>query len=319
MNPEQRQQVDGYLDGTLTEGQEAELNAWIKASPENAIAFADVVRFHDHLHGLIQTSPMEYEEPGGAEKSTPATSNGPSARWRGRVGLVGGFAALVAVVLFGLWSSNPQQARAATELNRLIEKAGETGDRTYIIRSLDPNPSPTEPRQPPIDRARLSIRPPDRYVLIRYFPDERPYVTGSDGERNWDVPPTAPVRVSRDPLRFRWPLPGHEYGIPFADLRSDLVRLRDAYTVSPLASDAAGNRGLLAVKKSPEYRGPNRVELWYDPATCVIHRMVFAGLSKSRGGPDSVAVDLLEQRDLGTDFFRHQSHHAADRRVIEED
>jgi len=86
-----------------------------------------------------------------------------------------------------------------------------------------------------------------------------------------------------------------------------------------LDAGGAGNRGLLAVKKSAEYRGPNRVELWYDPATGVIHRMVFAGMPKARGGPDSVAVELLEQRDLGGDFFRHQTHHAADRRVIEED
>ncbi len=57
----------------------------------------------------------------------------------------------------------------------------------------------------------------------------------------------------------------------------------------------------------------------YDPATGVIHRMVFVGLPKARGGPDSVAVELLERRELGGDFVRHQAHHAADRRAIEED
>jgi hypothetical protein len=127
------------------------------------------------------------------------------------------------------------------------------------------------------------------------------------------------VRVSGDPLRFRGPVPGHQHGIPFADLRSDLVQLRDAYVVTRLGSDEAGKRGLLAIKKSTEYRGPNRVELWYDAATGVIHRMMFAGMPKARGGPDSVAVELLEQRELGNEFFRHQAHHAADRRVIEED
>ena len=319
MNPEQRQLADGYLDGTLTEGQEAELNAWIKASPENAAAFADVVRFHDHLRGVIRTGPMQYEKSGGGEETTPATSKGPSARWRGRVGLVGGFAALVAVVLFALWSGNPQQASAATELDRLIEKASEGRDRSYRIRTLDAVPEQPEERRPPIDGATLHVRRPDQYVLVRKFPDGRPYATGSDGQRSWSAPPTGAVRVSGDPLRFRGPVPGNQHGIPFADLRSDLVQLRDAYVMSPLGTDAAGNRGLLAVKKSAEYRGPNRVELWYDPATGVIHRMVFAGLPKARGGPDSVAVELLEQRDLGGDFFRHPAHHAADRRVIEED
>jgi hypothetical protein len=207
---------------------------------------------------------------------------------------------------------------AAVELDRLIA-AADTGDRVYWISSLDPNPLPIEPRQAPIHAAALYVRAPDRYVLVRRFPDGREYPTGFDGERNWAAPPDGAVRLSRDPLRFRWPLPGHQHGIPFADLRSDLVQLRDAYAVTPLGANATGRRGLLAVKKSREYRGPNRVELWYDRGTGVIHRMQFEGLPKARGGPDSVSVELVEQRDLGPDFFNHESHHAPNRKLIEED
>jgi hypothetical protein len=168
--------------------------------------------------------------------------------------------------------------------------------------------------------AMLHVRYPDQYVLIQKFPDGRPFATGSNGERSWVIPPGgATVRVSRDPMRFRGPVPGHQHGIPFVNLRSDLVQLLDAYTVSPLGPNAAGQRGQLAVKKSSDYRGPNRVELWYDADTGVIHRMVFAGMPKARGGPDSVAVELVDQRDLAADFFKHQSHQAPDRRVVEED
>ena len=87
------------------------------------------------------------------------------------------------------------------------------------------------------------------------------YSTGFDGERNWSAPPDGAVRLSRDPLRFRWALPGHQHGIPFADLRSDLVQFRDAYVVRRLEPDTAGRRGLRAEKKSREYRGPNRVDI----------------------------------------------------------
>lgn len=301
--------IHGHLDGVLTAGEDAALNGWVKADPANAAEFAAAVRLHDRLRASFAPATPATPRPAGAANR--------SRRWR--VGWLVGLAAVVVLGVVAVWRLTPTPITAAAELDRLIERSAASRDRTYLIRSLDPNPAPTEPRQPPIDGARLSIRPPNCYVLVRHFPDGRAYVTGCDGEVNWDVPPAAPVRVSRDPLRFRGPLPGHQHGIPFADLRSDLVQLRDAYHVSSLGADANGLRGLLAEKKSAEYRGPRRVELWYDPATGVIRRMAFAGLPKARGGPDAVAVELVDQNELPADYFQHAAHHAPDRRVIEED
>jgi hypothetical protein len=319
MNDDTKSLVNRYLDGVLTEAEEAELNLWVQAAPENAAAFAEMVRFHDRLHALMQATAVIDSNFGKPErKPTPAGSGWARRSWR-RMSLVGGLAALAALAFTVLWGSQGAPANAATELNRLIDASASLRDRTYRITSLDPNPAPIEPRQAPIDAATLYISPPDRYVLVRRFPDGRIYTTGFDGEYNWAAPPDGAVRLSRDPLRFRGALPGHQHGIPFADLRSDLVQLRDAYAVSRLDRDGAGRPGLRAEKKSREYRGPNRVDLWYDPASGVIHRMVFEGLPMARGGPRSVAVDLLEQRQLGADFFKHQAHHGPDRRVIEED
>lgn len=318
MNHHQKELVSGYLDGTLAEGEEADLNEWIKAAPENAAAFAEMVRLHDRLHNVIQANAVIDSKAGELERKTMPPASGWARRsWR-RVSLVGGMAAMVAITLAALWWSSSPPASAATELDRLIEKA-DNRDRSYVIQNLDDGPEQTEDRRPPVDGATLHVRHPEQYVLIRRFPDGRPFVTGSDGEGSWSVPPSGAVRVSNDPLRFRGPVPGHQHGIPFVNLRSDLVQLRDAYVVTSLGSDATGKRGLLAVKKSPEYRGPNQVELWYDHNTGVIHRMVFKGMPKARGGPDSVSVELLNQRELGANFFTHQAHHASDRRVIEED
>jgi hypothetical protein len=83
--------------------------------------------------------------------------------------------------------------------------------------------------------------------------------------------------------------------------------------------DAEGLRGLLAEKRSAGHRGPRPVELRYDPGTGVIRRMVFRGMPRARGGPESVAAEPVSAVSFDEGFFRHESHHGPDRRVIEED
>jgi hypothetical protein len=303
--------IHGYLDGVLTAGDEAALNEWVKADPSNAAEFAEAARLHDRLRSSFAFAVAPKPKP-----MVPASR--PRLR---RVGWLAGLAAVVVFGLFTMWWMTPTPLTAAAELDRLIEQSVSSGDRTYVIRTLDPVPEEVDDRRPPIDGATLHVRSPDLYVLVRKFHDGRPFFTGCDGERSWSVPPVGAgsVRVSGDPLRFRGPLPGHQHGIPFVNLRSDLVQLREAYTVTPLTPDATGRRGLLAEKKSAEHRGPRRVELWYDPTSGVIQRMVFTGMPKARGGPDSVAVELEHAHELPADFFQHTSHHTPDRRVIEED
>lgn len=311
--------IHGYLDGVLTTEQETELNAWVKASPNNAATFAEIALLHDRLHNVLTAESQLAQAAHETVASVSMTRQRSLQRFGPRMTLLGGVAALLAVVLLAGWWLFPSPLSAATELDRLIATSADQRDRTYRIRNLDPQPEPEDARRPPIDGATLYVRHPDQYVLLRQFPDGRPFVTGSDGERSWSLPPEGAVRVSTDPLRFRGPVPGHQHGIPFVDLRSDLVQLRGAYVVRLLEAQANGWRGLVAEKKSAEYRGPRRIELWYEARTGVIHRMVMDGMPRARGGPNRVAVELLEQKLLGPDFFRHEAHHPPNRRVIEED
>ncbi|HEX8913428.1 MAG TPA: DUF4880 domain-containing protein, partial [Humisphaera sp.] len=46
--------VHGYLDGTLTPAEVAELGTWLAASAANAAAFADAVRLDDRLRDVIR-------------------------------------------------------------------------------------------------------------------------------------------------------------------------------------------------------------------------------------------------------------------------
>ncbi len=310
MNAELEALFHRHLDGLLSEAEEKELGLRLAADPEAARQFAQVSMLHDRLsHLLRKPFPELVREPEAEAAQSPG----------GRWGLAWVLAASMAVgALAMLW---PAAGRldAASTLERLMEASASQRDLTYVITDLDPGQPRRDLRQPPIGGAVLHVRQPGSFVLIRSFPDGRKYVTGSDGDRNWSVPPDGTVRVSADPLRFRWPLPGHVHGIPFVNPKSDLAELRQAYdlTLPPVKS---GELGLLrADKKDRAGRGPTRVDLWFQQETGAIQRMVFEGLPRERGGPRSVSVDLIGQHDLGEQFFRHESHHGSDRTVEEED
>lgn len=315
MNSSMQQLMNSYLDGDATPQDVASLGAWIKGSPENAAEFVRFCRLHDALHNLIcNTEESGYE----ATVALGAGTHGSRRLWLKATIWSGGIAAFLALTL-GVLGFFPTRIDAATEMNRLLESSAIAHDRHYIIHSLDSEPERLEDRRPPIDGAALYVRRPDCYVLERHFPDGRIFVTGSDGQKSWAIPPDGAVRVSSNPERFRGPLPGHQHGIPFADLRSDLLEMRSAYTLTILKSDASGQRGLHAEKKSAEYRGPRSVDLWYDAQAGIIHRIIFQGMPRAHGGPDRLAVELKDNFDLGPKFFDHAAHHDAAREVIEED
>lgn len=311
--------IHGYFDGLLSPDQEAQLNSWIKQNPENAREFSKAASLEYRLGDLIRAG-NSLESGIGYKNETTKSQGKPWPRFQiAAVGWIGGLTTLAVVVSLLIWWGNPGPLNAAGELNRLIDASSKPTDRTYLIRNLDLLPESGNDRQPPIDGATLHVRQPDQYVLVRRFPDGRTFLTGSDGEQSWSLPPRGAIRVSTNPLRFRGPVPGNQYGVPFVNLRSDLVQMRDAYLITLKNPEASGLRKLMAEKKSKDYRGPNRIELWYDPETVVIQRMVFEGMPQAKGGPSSVSMELVGQEFLGPLYFRHESHHGNDVKVIEED
>lgn len=310
--------MHNYLDGTLSEEEQSVLNELIKASPENTAAFVQTVQLHDQLRDLIRVKQAVEPAHRSIQTNDVRRTRRSTRIWK-RVGIAGGLVTLAASVLIFLWWKTPSQATAADELNFLIEKASTPGDRTYLIRNLDTQAERTDDRQPPIEGALLHVRAPDKYVLVRRFPDGREFVTGSDGEHGWSIPPAGKVRLSNDPLRFRGPVPGHQHGIPFVDLRSDLMQLRDAYHITLIGTDANGKQGLRADKKSTSYRGPNQVELRFDRASGIVYRMIFDGMPRARGGPNRVSVDLVDQAPLDLHFFSYESHLRGNREIVWED
>jgi hypothetical protein len=48
-------------------------------------------------------------------------------------------------------------------------------------------------------------------------------------------------------------------------------------------------------------------------------RMTFDRLPQANGGPRTVTLELVTEHPLDPEFFRHESHHDRDRKVIAED
>lgn len=244
-------------------------------------------------------------------------------------------ASLVFAVLWrGLGESSA--SAAVVELNRIITANAQPRDRTYRItveevalpvRRDDRAESPERrrPPKPPMEGARLQVRGGQQFVLVRTTTEGLPFVTGSNGQTSWAVRPDGPVRFSSDLTRFSHDLPGNEHSMPLNSIPDGLERLRAAYDVQLLPVDSADDeaspdaepsRLLVAVKK-PGFRGPKRVEITYSIRSSLIRQMRFVEMPY---GPErlTLRMTLVDERQLGANFFDHESHHAPDRTVEEE-
>ncbi len=315
MNPDTDRLIHDFLDDRLSDEQLVELNVRIRNDPRFAMEFAQALYLHDRLFDLARTSPSDGRIPQAISMSQRHSERLPIPR---RFRFWGILAAGIACLAFTTFWNASRTLNAATEIDRLIATVKPRTDRRYVIRNLDGVAEPNSGRQPPIDGATLDVRSPDRYVLERHFADGRRFLTGSDGESSWAIPPDGPVRISHDPERFRGPVPGHQHGLPFVDVQSDLVTFRNSYDLDGPFSGTDGSLMIRGTRKPGIPRGPRAFEMTYEPETGTIRRMLFDGLPQARGGPRRVAVELTDSEQRPEAFFDHKFHHANDREIIEE-
>ncbi|MBL8813078.1 MAG: hypothetical protein JNM43_23115 [Planctomycetaceae bacterium] len=255
--------------------------------------------------------------------------------------------ALSALLMFWNGVATPSANAATLELRRLLSANATNGLRTYQIvveetavpqgrrrRTLEDD----RPPKPPMQGATLWVKGASEFVLKRFTTDGRPFVTGCDGHVSWAVNPDGPVRVSRDLSRFNHDVPGHESSMPLNHFDEALKQLQQTYDLQLLpvetpetdGDQAASNdantdatseqspssRLMVAIKKRGE-RGPARVEILYEPESGRIFQMRFIGMPY---GPDrlTLRLTLTENESVDEDFFGHEAHHSADRRVEEE-
>jgi len=309
--------LNRYLDAELSSDEKNELQTVLLSDPEARQQFWLDARLHGSLRLLAEQESGAYEALSDVEETGKNKVVHVQRRyWLGAAAS----AAIVAglVLLFGILATRPLSASAV--LQQIIDAASDADDRTYEIQVIKGN-AVREIRgghKLKIDGAVLHLRGKDQYVLIQDLDDRgQKRLTGFDGQHSWSMTGRGPARISRDPTRFRGNLPGAQQDATFINLRDQLEGLRSGYDLTIL-DPQDDLHGLRAIKKSKQVRGPREIEAWFDPESGTLHRLDLAGLPRQKGGPSAVRMELVEERDLDSDFFSHSAHHGPDREVIEE-
>jgi len=317
--------IEGYLDGTLDDDDEARLGRLVAESAAVAGRLAKAALVHDRLTDLLRGEASASAAPIAAESSVPPPAIHRSRAFR--LALPLGLAAVLAVGSLLLLRPAPANAsaNASAALERLVRATAATTDRQYAIRVVDHGPggvpdpvaADVDGRKPGVDGATLFVRGADKFVFVRTFADGTAFINGCDGTIGWSVPPTGHVHLSEDPRRFRRGIPGERDDLPFLSLADGLAGFRKGYALSLDASpDAEGRLRLDAVCTDRRHRGPARATiLFHANDDAGPERIELAGLSGDGPGPDSVVLELVDRTELPVDFFDHAHHHDAIRPV----
>ena len=243
----------------------------------------------------------------------------PIRKWAARL-------AVAACLLMGVfaafyWAGENSPAAACARLIDVYEKSG---DRVYKISAQydehdrEPDPPVFDPRRAPLptmDGATLYVGRGDTFVLSRVYANGELLINGGNGHESWSIRGDGDVRLSKNPARFRGDIPGEKNSVAFIDMRSNLDRLKSDYTLANLdsqklnAQSAAASLRLRGTKKSPDYAGPQSVEIWYDPASGLIQRMIFDGMTRGNWAPSRATLDLINQNEQPANWYEHDGHH----------
>ena len=317
--------IEGHLDGTLDDDDDARLGHFVAESAAVAGRLARAVLVHDRLIDLLRGEASASAAPIEAESTVPPPAIDRSRAFR--LALPLGLAAVLAVGSLLLLRPAPANAsaNASAALERLVRASAAATDRQYVIRVVDhgpggvPDPVPADVggRKPGVDGARLFVSGADRFVFIRRFANGTAFINGCDGTLGWSVPPTGHVHLSEDPRRFRRGIPGERDDLPFLSLAEGLAGFRKGYALSLVGSpDAEGRLRLDAVRTDRRHRGPARATiLFHGDNDAGPERIELSGLSGDGPGPESVLLELVDRAELPVEFFDHAHHHDATRPV----
>ena len=150
------------------------------------------------------------------------------------------------------------------------------------------------------------------------------FLAGSDGLVGWSASPQGAVKVSQDLNRYKRDVPGHEHELPLNSLFSRLDRFESAYRIQIIPSGEPEDAGLsrktslLVATKKKGQRGPERIEVTYEPHSGRILGMRFMEMPY---GPRRLDLELILEAEgrLAPDFFQYQSHQNQKFPVINED
>lgn len=233
---------------------------------------------------------------------------------------------VAALLLISLIVISLLPTRASAALDQVIGGMNESHDRTYRIQVIEPAQesarSQTERgRFPPanhLDGATLWIRGTREFILSQTLPNGQKRMIGGDAHQSWSLRGGEALRLSRDPDRFSRAIFTKNGDVAFLDLRSQLNELKQLYQLSWMDRTSSELWKLSGTRNTADQGGPREIEIWFNPHTQILQRMILRHLPRAHGGPRSLAIVLQSSEPLPPDWFQHHRHHEPNHPIINE-
>jgi hypothetical protein len=274
---------------------------------------------HLFLHSLLEQS-----HDVGAEKRNArlfASLDAPVARvvrrtWTSQ-GMIAAACACAIAVLAWVFTGPANQAVAMDVLDRAEAAAKLPVDRKYEVSvrftgDADARPSAT-----------IWVRGGDKFVVRHPHPAGKGELwIGANGRDLWVVPAvrSAPVLSAVDSKWLQRWIEERRLRLPFLNIESVLNRLKSDYHIS-LTSEVvdATTDHLRGVRSGTPQLLPQTIDVWSDRRSGTVRRMELSWRQDDRTPHwlSSMEIRLVEEKAANDDWYEHQSHHDANRRVIE--
>lgn len=298
------------LHGLANDAQRAAIARLLAEDPAARQRFLD----HALLHSALAAEAKAGRLSGDALAHFEQVEHAAPRRSRPRSRMLLALAA-VGVALLAVTTLLPTPASAA--LDRVIEASTRRIDRTYRIEVLEPGGQQPEASDPArgrypaakhLDGATLWLRGPDQFALRQALPDGTMRLLGSDGRSGWALRGRGLVETSADPTRFGGGIVTKHGPLATLDLNASLLELKRDYATEWLERPDRGTWKLRASRRSADTGGAKQIDLWFDPASGLLERMVLRHLPRGTGGPRSVALVLESSATLAPEFFTPTFH-----------
>ncbi|MEO0054466.1 MAG: hypothetical protein RLZZ50_413, partial [Verrucomicrobiota bacterium] len=92
-------------------------------------------------------------------------------------------------------------------------------------------------------------------------------------------------------------------GIAFLDPRTQLADLKRLYDLEWLDRPSSSIWKLAGRRRSSDQGGPREIEVWFQPESGLLERLILRQLPRANGGPRSLAIILRSSEPLPQDFF----------------
>lgn len=293
------------LHGIATDEERKALALLLQASPENRQRFIEHSSLHSHLSQLAKAGSFS-ENPSDHFLSLETPTQPQTKRYL-KLWLAP-FAAAIAACLI-LMSILPMTASAA--LDRVISASKRNIDRSFRIETIPPtSPSPPQRsdrgRFPPnlyLHQATLWLRHPGQFVLRQTLPNEEIRFLGCNGNQSWSKRGDHPAEISSNPERFGGGVLAKHREFAFIDPYEQLPELSSAYTLTWIDRSSTSLWKLRASRQSTTSGGAKEIDLWFNPQSGELQRMILHQLPRDQGGPSEVSITLESTSSLPSDFF----------------